>query len=157
MDFVATQDFVTPYVVSTGQPHKPTQICKKKFRKGDIITGEVKTVKGKPSFVLHKGVMVIPFSCVKQVVVKDIVISNLDGTSDTQKTNPKVEVKVIKSADVKNKKYIDGILIGAVVGLGGVILAEKQGLIVNVDKKNKIYGAIAGAVLGAYYIFRFKK
>jgi hypothetical protein len=157
MDFVATQDFVTPYVVSTGQPHKPTQICKKKFRKGDIITGEVKTVKGKPSFVLHKGVMVIPFSCVKQVVVKDIVISNLDGTSDTQKTNPKVEVKVIKSADVKNKKYIDGILIGAVVGLGGVILAEKQGLIANVDKKNKIYGAIAGAVLGAYYIFRFKK
>jgi hypothetical protein len=157
MDFVATQDFVTPYVVSTGQPHKPTQICKKKFRKGDIITGEVKTVKGKPSFVLHKGVMVIPFSCVKQVVVKDIVISNLDGTSDTQKTNPKVEVKVIKSADVKNKKYIDGILIGAVVGLGGVILAEKQGLIVNIDKKNKIYGAIAGAVLGAYYIYRFKK
>jgi hypothetical protein len=157
MDFVATQDFVTPYVVSTGQPHNPTQICKKKFRKGDIITGEVKTVKGKPSFVLHKGVMVIPFSVVKQVVVKDIVISNLDGTSDTQKTNPKVEVKVIKPADVKNKKYIDGILIGAVVGLGGVILAEKQGWITNIDKKNKIYGAIAGAVLGAYYIYRFKK
>ena len=158
MDFVATQDFVTPYVVSTGQPHNPTQICKKKFRKGDIITGEVKTVKGKPSFVLHKGVMVIPFSVVKQVVVKDIVISNLDGTSDSvAKTNPKVEVKVIKPADVKNKKYIDGILIGAVVGLGGVILAEKQGWIANIDKKNKIYGAIAGAVLGAYYIYRFKK
>jgi hypothetical protein len=158
MDFVATQDFVTPYVVSTGQPHNPTQICKKKFRKGDIITGEVKTVKGKPSFVLHKGVMVIPFSVVKQVVVKDIVISNLDGSTDAvAKTNPKVEVKVIKPADVKNKKYIDGILIGAVVGLGGVILAEKQGWIVNIDKKNKIYGAIAGAVLGAYYIYRFKK
>jgi hypothetical protein len=158
MDFVATQDFVTPYVVSTGQPHNPTQICKKKFRKGDIITGEVKTVKGKPSFVLHKGVMVIPFSVVKQVVVKDIVISNLDGSTDAvAKTNPKVEVKVIKPADVKNKKYIDGILIGAVVGLGGVILAEKQGWITNIDKKNKIYGAIAGAVLGAYYIYRFQK
>ena len=58
---------------------------------------------------------------------------------------------------LKNKKYIDGILIGAVVGLGGVILAEKQGWIVNVDKKNKIYGAIAGAILGGYYIYRFKK
>jgi hypothetical protein len=93
-----------------------------------------------------------------QVVVKDIVISNLDGSTDAvSKTNPKVEVKVIKPADVKNKKYIDGILIGAVVGLGGVILAEKQGWIVNVDKKNKIYGAIAGAILGGYYIYRFKK
>ena len=55
------------------------------------------------------------------------------------------------------KKYIDGILIGAVVGLGGVILAEKQGWITNIDKKNKIYGAIAGAVLGTYYIYRFQK
>lgn len=158
MDFVATQDFVTPYVVSTGQPHRPTQICKKKFRKGDIITGEVKTVKGKPSFVLHKGVMVIPFSVIKQVITKDIVISNLDGTSDAvNKANPKVEVKVIKPADAKNKKYIDGMLIGAVAGFGGAILAEKQGWIANVDKKNKVYGAIAGAVLGAYYIYRFKK
>lgn len=155
MDFVATQDFVTPYVVSTGQPHNPTKICKKKFRKGDIITGEVKTVKGKPSFVLHKGVMVIPFSCIKQVITKDIVISNLDGTSD--KTNPKVEVKVIKTSDQKNKRYIDGILIGAIAGFGGVILAEKQGWLATIDKKNRMYGAIAGAILGAYYIFRFKK
>ena len=41
MDFVATQDFVTPYVIATGMPHKPTKICKKQFRKGDIITGEI--------------------------------------------------------------------------------------------------------------------
>lgn len=158
MDFVATQDFETPYVISTGQPHRPTQICKKKFRKGDIITGEVKTVKGKPSFVLHKGVMVIPFSVIKQVITKDIVISNLDGTSDAvNKANPKVEVKVLKTSEQKNKKYLDGILVGAVVGLGGVILAEKQGWITNIDKKNKVYGAIAGAILGAYYIYRFQK
>ena len=108
MDFVATTDFTTPYVIATGQPHKPTQICKKKFRKGDIITGEVKTVKGKPSFVLHKGVMVIPFSCVKQVITKDIVISNLDGTPTPEavaKANPKVELKVVKTADQKNADY----------------------------------------------------
>jgi hypothetical protein len=156
MDFVATQDFVTPYVISTGQPHKPTQICKKKFRKGDIITGEIKTVKGKPSFVLHKGVMVIPFSVIKQVITKDIVISNADGSGAiVEKTNPKVEVKVLKPTD--NKKYMDGIIVGAIVGFGGVILAEKQGWIETIDKKNKIYGAIVGAILGGYFINRFKK
>lgn len=158
MDFVATQDFVTPYVVSTGQPHNPTKICKKKFRKGDIITGEVKTVKGKPSFVLHKGVMVIPFSCIKQVITKDIVISNLDGTSDdVTKANPKVEMRVIKTAEQKNKRYIDGVLVGAVAGFGAVILAEKQGWITTIDKKNKVYGAVIGAILGVYYVNRFQK
>ena len=53
---------------------------KKQFRKGDIITGEIKTVKGKPSFVLHKGVMVIPFSCVRQIITKEIQVnSNATG------------------------------------------------------------------------------
>jgi hypothetical protein len=156
MDFVATTDFVTPYVIATGQPHKPTQICKKKFKKGDIITGEVKTVKGKPSFVLHKGVMVIPFSCVKQVVVKDIVLSNLDGTSDSvAKTNPKVELKVIKTSDQKNRDYFGGVLIGGALGFGAVILAEKQEWLAP-DKKNKMYGIIAGAVIGVYCIYRKK-
>jgi hypothetical protein len=156
MDFVATTDFVTPYVIATGQPHKPTQICKKQFKKGDIITGEVKTVKGKPSFVLHKGVMVIPFSCVKQVVVKDIVLSNLDGTSDSvAKTNPKVELKVIKTSDQKNRDYFGGVLIGGALGFGAVILAEKQEWLAP-DKKNKMYGIIAGAVIGVYCIYRKK-
>lgn len=157
MDFVATQDFSTPYVIATGQPHRPTQICKKKFKQGDIITGEIKTANGKPSFVLHKGVMLIPLSCVKQVVVKDIIISNLDGTPEIKKTNPKVEVKVITPQSTKNKRYVDGILVGAIAGFGAVILAEKQGWITTIDKKNKMYGAIAGAVLGIYYINRFQK
>lgn len=156
MDFVATTDFATPYVIATGQPHKPTQICKKQFKKGDIITGEIKTVKGKPSFVLHKGVMVIPFSCVKQVVVKDIVLSNLDGTSDSvTKTNPKVELKVIKTSDQKNRDYFGGVLIGGALGFGAVILAEKQEWLAP-DKKNKMYGIIAGAVIGVYCIYRKK-
>ena len=92
MDFVATQDFSTPYVIATGQPHRPTQICKKKFKKGDIITGEIKTAHGKPSFVLHKGVMLIPLSCVKQIVVKDIA----------KYTNIKERVCVEKLEKVRN-------------------------------------------------------
>ena len=154
MDFVATQDFVTPYVVSTGMPHKPTKICKKQFKKGEIITGEIKTANGKPSFVLHKGVMVVPLSMVKQVITKDINLSNIDG--DTTKTNPKVEVKVVKPTEIKNKKILDGLVIGAVLGFAGTILAEKQGLIATIDKKNRIIGAVIGATLGAYIMYRKK-
>lgn len=157
MDFVATQDFETPYVRATGMPHKPTQICKKKFRKGEIITGEIKTVKGKPAFVLHKGVMLIPLSVVKQVITKDIVIG-ADGVKDNAaKTNPKVEVKAITPASEKNKKYIDGIVIGGLVGFAGTILAEKQGWIATVDKKNRLMGAAIGAALGCYLIWKSKK
>jgi hypothetical protein len=155
MDFVAVQDFVTPYVVSTGMPHKPTKICKKKFKKGEIITGEIKTANGKPSFVLHKGVMVVPLTMVKQVITKDIVVSNFND--EAKKTNPKVEIKVQGTTEQKKKAYMDAIIIGALLGFGGTILAEKQGWITTMDKKNKLIGAAVGAVAGIYYIYRFKK
>lgn len=156
MDFVATKDFWTPLVRATGQPHKPTQIVKKQFKKGEIISGEIKTAFGKPSFILHRGVMMIPLSCVKQVVVKDIIVSNADGDS-VQKANPKVEVKTITAQSVKNRKYIDGIVLGAIAGFGGTILAEKQGWIKEIDKKTRIYGTIIGAVIGCYAVYRLKK
>jgi hypothetical protein len=154
MDFVATQDFVTPYVVSTGMPHKPTKICKKQFKKGEIITGEIKTANGKPSFVLHKGVMVVPLSVVKQVITKDINLSNISGDANVTKSNPKVEVKVVKTTSDKNKKMLDGLVIGAVLGFAGTIIAEKQGFIATIDKKNRIIGAVIGATLGAYIMYR---
>jgi hypothetical protein len=157
MDFVAIQDFVTPLVVATGQPHRPTQILKKKFQKGQIITGEIKTANGKPSFVLHKGTMMIPLSVIKQVITKDIQIGS-DGTkSEIAKTNPKVEVKLVKTQDQKNKQYVDGVIVGAILGFGGVILAEKQGWIGVVDKKTRITGMVVGAIIGCYAVYRFKK
>lgn len=155
MDFVATTDFVSPYVVATGMPHKPTRICKKQFRKGDIITGEIKTANGKPSFVLHKGVMVVPFSCVKQVITKDIQVSNFDNKV-IKDTNPKVEVKVPTTPKDKKKQMFDMVLLGAIVGFGGTILAEKQGWLNAEEKKNRLYGAMIGAFLGGYYIYRQK-
>jgi len=155
MDFVATTDFVTPYVIATGMPHKPTKICKKQFRKGDIITGEIKTAGGKPSFVLHKGVMVIPFSCIKQVITKDIKVSNFDNKVIKEK-NPNVEVKVPTTPKEKKKQMLDMVLLGAIVGFGGTILAEKQGWLNAEDKKNRLYGALIGAFLGGYYIYRQK-
>lgn len=157
MDFVAIQDFVTPVVIATGQPHRPTQIMKKKFQKGQIITGEIKTANGKPSFVLHKGTMMIPLSVIKQVITKDIQIG-ADGVKDEiAKTNPKVEVKLVKSQDQKNKQYIDGLLVGAIAGFGATILAEKQGWITTVDKKTRITGMVVGAIVGCYAVYRFKK
>ena len=159
MDFVATTDFVTPYVIATGQPHKPTQICKKQFRKGDIITGEIKTVKGKPSFVLHKGVMVIPFSCVRQIITKEIQV-NSNATGEMAKqisvANPKVLVKVPTSPSETKKKMMDGAIVGAILGFGAIILAEKQNWISGEDKKARLYGALAGAFFGGYYVYRSK-
>lgn len=155
MDFVATKDFVTPYVVSTGMPHKPTRICKKKFKKGEIITGEIKTANGKPAFVLHKGVMVVPLAVVKQVITKDLDVSNAVG-DNIVKSNPKVEVRLGDTKKDSNKQYIDALVIGAIVGFAGVLLAEKQGWIANVEQKNRLYGAIGGAILGAYIVYRKK-
>ena len=152
MDFVATQDFVTPYVVATGMPHKPTKICKKQFRKGDIITGEIKTANGKPAFVLHRGVMVIPFSVVRQVITKQISFASADGS--VEKDNMPVKVTVQKTTNQKKISFIDSAMIGAVLGFGGAILAEKQGWIAQADSKNRLYGAIIGGLLGWYIVYR---
>jgi hypothetical protein len=155
MDFVATTDFASPYVIATGMPHKPTQIKKKQFRKGEIITGEIKTVKGKPSFVLHKGVMVIPLTCVRQVITKEIdTKSSFAGQKTVEKANPKVQVSVPSLSVDKKKKIMDGAIFGAILGFAGTILAEKKGWITGDDKKNRLYGAAIGAFIGGYYIYR---
>jgi hypothetical protein len=164
MDFVATQDFKSPYVISTGMPHKPTQIKTKAFKRGEIIVGEMKTDKyGKPAFVMHKGVMVVPLSCVKIVVTKDInpnVTSNADGGDISAK--PKTVVVNNKStatatATEKKKKYLDGMILGALAGFGATYYAEKKGWIPLPEQKNKIIGAVVGALAGAYMVFRFTK
>jgi hypothetical protein len=160
MDFVATQDFKSPYVVSTGMPHKPTQIKTKSFKKGEIIVGEMKTDKfGKPAFVMHKGVMVVPLSCVKIVVTKDInpnVSSSADGGDISAK--PKTVVVNKPTSDTeKKKKYLDGMILGALAGFGAAYYAEKKGWIAVPEQKNKVIGAVIGALAGAYVVFRFTK
>lgn len=162
MDFVATEDFVTPYVRSTGMPHKPLQICKKKFCKGEIITGEVKTVKGRPAFVLHRGVMVIPFSVIKQVVTREISFGADGGKTDKKteqaikKENPASKALPPPSVIIKNKKtrIADALILGGIAGFGLMLLAEKQGWVENPEKKNRLYAAGAGAALAAYYVYR---
>ncbi len=153
MDFVATQSFKSPYVVSTGKPHNPTAIKTLTFKKGDIIKGELKRAKdGSPSFVLHKGIVVVPLNCVKQVVTKEIDMSNAEGKPSVLPTN----IANI-SKEEKKKKYLDGIIIGGLLGFLGFMYAEKQGWVQSTETKNRMYAGIAGALAGLYIVYRFPK
>jgi len=154
-----TQNFRSPYVVATGLPHRPQQIKFKTFKKGDVVKGELKHANNEPAFVLVAGALVIPVSMIKEVVTKDIDTSNFDNkkssdssdSSDDKKTENKIVIK--KGLKIN---YIDAVLIGSVVGFAGVYLAEKQNWITSIDNKNRIYGAIGGAILGAYIVYRVK-
>ncbi len=152
-NYVVTQDFKTPYVVSTGMPHKPTQILFKKFKKGEIVKGELKYANGKPAFVLYKGTVVMPFSAVKEVVTKELVFS-ADGEGDKKKLD--ITKKVIDPKIM----YLDAILLGAVVGAVGMHFAEKKEWVAPVEGsayQNKLIGATIGSALFAYALFRYKK
>jgi hypothetical protein len=150
--YVLIQDFKAPYVIATGMPHKPSKIMLKKYVKGEIITGELKTAKGKPVIVLVNGVIPVPITMLKEVVTKEIV-NSANGTKATTKVNPTQGSITIKKT---NTRYLDAGILGAILGFGAVYLAEKQGWIAQADKKNKLYGAGIGAVLAMYIVYRKK-
>ena len=164
LDFVATKDFKSPYVVATGQPHRPTSIKTKQFKKGEIISGEIKTSQGKPAFVLYRGVMVVPLSCVRQVITKEIgatpetKMTTVGADGETTVVAPKGSITVNKKGtanEEKKKRYLDGILLGALAGFGATYFAEKKGWIPTASQKNKVIGAVAGALIGVYAVYRF--
>ena len=145
--YIVIQDFKSPIVRVTGMPHKPQEILMKRFRKGEIIKGELKHANNKPAFILVGGAAVVPLGVVKELVTKEIV-SDASGES-----KPAIKIEPIKNPRMK---YLDGIVLGSVLGVGGAYLAEKQGWIAQPDKKNKIYGALIGAAIGLYLVYRFK-
>jgi len=149
--YIITQDFKTPVVRITGMPHKPQEIRFKTFRKGEIVKGELKHANNKPAFVLVGRQLVVPLEVVRELTTKSIV-SNADGEDVNV---PEKKTKIVANSDPK-MKYLDAIILGALVGAGGAYLAEKQGLITTVDKKNKMYGALIGAAAGFYLAYRFK-
>jgi hypothetical protein len=150
--YVATKDFTSPYVRMTNIPHKPQQICYKKFKKGDVINGELKHANNKPAIILVAGVCPVPLSFVKELITKDVVVSETSSAEGDKKEAKKLDL----STNNPKIKYLDAMIIGGLAGLGAVYLAEKQNWIVSVDKKNKIYGALAGAALGLYLVYRNK-
>jgi hypothetical protein len=147
--YIITKDVKSPVVLGGGTAHKPAQIRYKTFRKGNIVQGELKHADNKPAFVLVGKMMVIPIDCVKELQGKDIQ-SQFTGADmdkkpapETIKANPKV-------------MYMDALIIGGLVGYLGVHFAEKKGYIPNEEgsKQNKLYGALGGALIGMYLVFR---
>lgn len=163
MDFVATQDFKSPYVISTGMPHKPTAIKTKTFKKGEIISGNMIKKDGKPAFIMYKNTIVVPLSCVKQVLVKDINTitdknSSADGSTNSASSDNKPKVTIdIKSngKSVDKRKYLDAVIVGGLIGLGVTFYAENKGWLAVATQKNKIIGTVSGALAGAYLMYRF--
>jgi hypothetical protein len=149
--YIFTHDCKAPYVEVTGKPHMPQEIKFLKFRRGDQVRGEIKHSNNKPAFILGPKNAIIPLDVVKELVTKAVVgdtqtmaASSFDASTQAKKTvpsNPKV-------------RYIDAMLLGAVVGLVAVIVAEKQGWISEPDSKYKWYGAGLGAVAAGYIVYR---
>jgi len=135
--------------IDNRNPHKPNQVSFKTFRKGDIINGEMKHQNNQPAFILSEGI-VVPLYCVKAVVTKEIM-SEATGEEKVKAIEKKVAIETVGKV-----KYLDYAIVGAVVGCGAVYLAHKKDWIKNHDKQHYAYGAIAGALLGAYIVYRTK-
>ena len=146
--YIVIADVKTPYVQATGIAHRPQQVRFKLIRKGEIIKGELKHANNKPAFVLVNGALVVPLSALKELVTKE-VSSDFEGEVTTEK-------KPIKLPSVNKVKYIDAVIVGALAGVGGAYLIEKQGWIGEPDKKNKLYGALIGGAVALYGLYRYK-
>jgi len=153
--YIFTSDWKAPYVTATGHPKNPQSLRFKQFKKGTIVKAELKHANNQPAFLLVAGVCVVPLTVVKELITRDI-ISNIDGQGS-------IKDKVIEKVGGASKansnpkvRYIDSSIIGAVLGFGGIILAEKQGWLSEVNSKYRLYGAIGGAALLTYIVYRSK-
>ena len=149
--YILTRDVNCPVVATGGTAHKQTQMRMRRFRKGQLVKGELKHSNNRPAFVLVGKMCVIPIDAVKEIQGKDIV-SKFEG-ADMDQQKKQVQPATLKSANPK-VKYMDALLIGGLVGFIAIYFAEKKGYITSEDNKNKMYGAIGGAVLGAYLVYR---
>jgi uncharacterized protein YqgC (DUF456 family) len=89
------------------------------------------------------------------VVTKEILSSANGAPTAKPQLNTATTINTV-SAKKTNTRYLDSGIIGAILGIGAVYLAEKQGWIATAETKNKLYGAAVGAVLGMYFVYRKK-
>ena len=151
--YIITKDCKSPVVTNSQTAHKPAQIRFKHFRRGQIVQGELKHSGNQPSFVLVGRMCIVPLDCVKELQGKDIQSSGFTGADMDENKTP---AKVVKVENPK-VKYLDAMIIGALGGFLVVHVAEKQGYITpneENDKKNKMYGALGGALIGLYMVYR---
>lgn len=150
--YIITQTVDSPVVISSQTAHKPAQVKMKRFRKGQIVQGELKHADNKPAFVLVGKMCVIPLECLKELEGKEIV-SQFSGSDMDEKKKEAEKTEVVKVTNAK-VQYLDAILIGGGIGFVGTHYAIKKGWIQTEDSKARIYGALLGAAMGAYFVFR---
>ena len=153
--YIITKDVDVPVVASGGSAHKQAQVRMRRFRKGQLVQGELKHSNNEPSFVLVGRMMVIPVECVKEIQGKDVT-SKVSGTTEASASSTAPKQPVVQTKQASNVKYMDALLIGAVIGFGAIYFAEKKGWLVSEDSKMKLYGAIGGGLLGMYLVYRNK-
>lgn len=148
--FIMTQNFRSPYVAKDGGGVRPHAMAFRTFSKGQQFNGRiVNDAQGKPLFIMADNALTIPLSVVKEVVVRDTVISNAEG--DT-KDEPKIITAVKK--DAVRFKYTDAGILGALLGFGIYKYAVKKTWILPENKHMAISIAVT-AGLAMYGVHRF--
>lgn len=153
--YIITKDVDVPVVASGGSAHRQSQVRMRRFRKGQLVQGELKHSNNQPSFILVGRMLVIPVEAVKEIQGKDVT-SKFSGTSEVEQATATPKQAVVQTKQSNNVKYMDALLIGAIVGFGVIYFAEKKGWLVSEDSKMKLYGSIGGGLLGMYLVYRNK-
>lgn len=149
--YVLTRDVRVPIVVSSGTANRAPIIRYKTYRRGEMVQGELKHSNNKPAFVLVGKMQVIPIDSIQEVMSAPIT-SGADGaTTESKAADSKNKSVIIDNPKVK---YGDAMIIGGVVGFLLTHLAVKKEYIKTEDKHVKIYGAVAGGLLGMYLVYR---
>lgn len=152
--YIATHDFKAPYVEVTGMPHNPQQVKFKTFRKGQQFRGELKHANNKPAFILAENNAIVGLDTVKEIFTKQVGAQTRANEMSSFSGSTSGETKKVSVPTNPKVRYIDAMLLGALVGVIGVVIAEKQGWIAEPDRKYKMYGALGGAVAAAYIVYR---
>ncbi len=145
-----TKTVKTPYVINTPFPHKPTAIKYKEFKEGQTVKGVIQYRGGKPAYIVVKRVFIIPINAVKELVTREV------ETSDNFTGNAKQSLETFAKTGNPKIKYMDAALAGAVVGLAAVWFAQKKNWLTPPDKKNYGYGALGGAAIFTYIVYRIR-
>jgi len=150
--YIITKDVNSPIVIGGQTAHKPAQVRFRKFRKGQIVQGELKHANNQPSFVLVGAMCVVPLECVKELAGKEIQ-SNATGNELSDPIPKPISIK----PNNPKIKYLDALLIGVAVGFLGTHLIEKQGYLPMNEEyplKNKLIGAGIVGILALYIVYR---
>jgi hypothetical protein len=157
-NYVITKDCSFPRILATGNPNTPTAVKSIKLKKGTIIqNGEIiKDSKGRPLQLFVKPDIMIPLVYLKEVITRDINGVNIDNKkSNFESSQPAPTTTKIGILSNKKTKYIDGAILGGLLGLGiGYLAEKKEWLGENNNPNNKWYSAGIGALAGIYFVYR---